>query len=73
MSFSPAQLENEIQNTLPDAKFHYEVDQMRQNIANSWPQSLDDTNARRDWKWSPDYDLATMAKTMFEKIRGQTN
>ena len=47
----------------------YEVDPLRQAIAESWPNSLDDTCARQEWGWKPEYDLDAMTKDMIEKLR----
>ncbi len=44
---------------------------MRQAIADSWPNSLDDRAARDEWGWAPDYDLAAMIADMLEKLRGK--
>jgi nucleoside-diphosphate-sugar epimerase len=41
----------------------------RQKIADSWPRSIDDSFARKDWGWQPEYDLAKMTKIMLEKLR----
>jgi nucleoside-diphosphate-sugar epimerase len=68
-SFNPEQLANEIKKYIPDFEINYDVDPMRQAIANSWPNRLDDTAAREDWGWSPDYDLEAMTKDMIEKLK----
>jgi nucleoside-diphosphate-sugar epimerase len=47
----------------------YENDPLRQAIADSWPNSLDDTCAREEWDWKPQYDLDAMTKDMLEKLR----
>jgi len=67
LSFSPAQLAAEIKNTIPEFTISYKPD-FRQAIAESWPQSIDDTVARRDWGWKPDFDLAKMSKDMLANI-----
>ncbi|MCS6894821.1 MAG: NAD-dependent epimerase/dehydratase family protein [Bacteroidia bacterium] len=67
MSFSPAQLEAEIQKRVPEFYCTYEPD-FRQKLAESWPESIDDTYARRDWGWQPKYDLSTMAQAMWEAL-----
>jgi nucleoside-diphosphate-sugar epimerase len=67
-SFNPEQLAREIKKYIPDFEVYYAVDPMRQAIADSWPNRLDDTAAREDWAWSPDYDLKTMTKDMIEKL-----
>ena len=68
-SFSPEQLVWEIKKYIPDFKINYNVDPMRQAIADSWPKRLDDSAAREDWGWSPDYNLETMTKDMIEKLK----
>ncbi|MGC8788276.1 MAG: L-threonine 3-dehydrogenase, partial [Anaerolineae bacterium] len=66
-SFSPAELVAEIKKHIPDLACSYNPD-FRQQIADSWPRSIDDSAARRDWGWQPDYDLASMVADMLEKL-----
>jgi nucleoside-diphosphate-sugar epimerase len=68
-SFSPEQLADEIKKYIPDFKINYDVDPMRQAIADSWPNRLDDSAAREDWGWSPNYNLEAMTKDMIEKLK----
>ena len=68
-SFDPEQLANEIKKYIPDFKMNYNIDPMRQAIADSWPNRLDDSAAREDWGWSPDYNLEAMTKDMIEKLK----
>lgn len=68
MSFSAGKLANEIKKYLPDFKITYEPD-VRQEIADSWTKSMDDSLARQEWKWSPEYNLESMTKDMLEKLR----
>jgi len=72
-SFNPEQLADEIKKYIPDFEINYDVDPMRQAIADSWPKRLDDTAAREDWGWSPDYDLKAMTKDMIEKLKIKLN
>jgi len=67
MSFSAGELANEIKKHIPDFVCTYKPD-FRQAIANSWPQSIDDSTARKEWGWSPSFDLPTMTKDMLEKL-----
>ncbi len=69
MSLNPEELAAEIRKHLPAFKLDYEVDPVRQRIADSWPQSLDDGAARDEWGWKPRYDLAAMTADMLEKLR----
>jgi len=67
MSFSAGELTNEIKKYIPDFKCEYKPD-FRQRIADSWPMSIDDSVARREWDWKPTYDMASMTKDMVEKL-----
>jgi nucleoside-diphosphate-sugar epimerase len=67
ISFSAGELAAEIKKHLPDFSVTYSPDQ-RQRIADSWPKSIDDSEARRDWGWSHDYDLQRMTQDMLEKL-----
>ena len=68
MSFSPKEIAAEIKKHVPEFAITYKPD-FRQQIANSWPQSIDDTVARNDWGWKEDYDLERMTKDMFENLK----
>lgn len=67
MSFSPKEISEEIKKHIPDFEITYKAD-YRQAIADSWPQSIDDTVARNDWGWQEDYNLEKMTKEMFDNI-----
>jgi len=67
MSFSAEELAAEIKKHIPEFTCEYKPDS-RQEIADSWPRSLDDSAARKEWGWKPKYDLASMAKDMLEKL-----
>lgn len=69
MSFEPETLATEIKKHLPEFELSYQVDPIRQGIAESWPNSLDDSAARTEWGWSPKYDLAKMTTDMLEKLQ----
>ncbi len=68
MSFSVEELALEIKKRIPEFEIDYEPD-YRQAIADSWPESIDDSAARQEWGWSPDYDLPSMVDDMLEKLR----
>src|SRR5204863_6234311 len=61
MSFSPAELTKEIQRHVPGFVCTYKPD-IRQHYADSWPKSIDDSEARKDWGWKPEYDLRKMTE-----------
>lgn len=68
ISFSPKEIAREIQKHIPDFKIEYSPD-YRQAIADSWPQSIDDSIARNDWGWKHEYDLSRMTADMFENLK----
>jgi len=67
MSFSPKEIAAEIKKHIPEFSISYQPD-YRQQIANSWPQSIDDSVARNDWGWKEDYDLSAMTKDMLDNL-----
>ncbi len=67
-SFSPAELAAEIRKHIPGFTVEYEPD-FRQQIADSWPKSIDDSAAREEWGWQPGYDLASMTVDMLDKLQ----
>jgi nucleoside-diphosphate-sugar epimerase len=68
MSFSPKEIANEIRRKLPEFRISYAPDS-RQEIADSWPRSIDDSRARADWGWMPDYDLKSMSDEILINLR----
>jgi len=64
MHFTPEMLASEIRRHIPEFAMDYRVDPMRQRIADSWPNYMDDGAARREWDWKPDYDIAAMTADM---------
>jgi nucleoside-diphosphate-sugar epimerase len=68
MSFSPADIAAEIKKHIPDFSISYKPD-YRQPIAESWPQSIDDSVAQKDWSWKPKYDLAAMTSDMIKNLK----
>ncbi|WMI69180.1 NAD-dependent epimerase/dehydratase family protein [Mangrovimonas sp. YM274] len=67
ISFTPAQLAEEIKKHIPDFKITYSPD-FRQDIADSWPKSIDDSTARKDWNWSHSFDMSKMTKEMLDNL-----
>ena len=67
-SFSPFDLNNEIKKTIPEFKTVYSPD-IRQQIASSWPDSIDDTDARADWGWKAVYDVEGLVKAMLDALK----
>lgn len=67
LSFTPEEISQEIQKHIPGFTCKYEPD-FRQQIADTWPASLDDTSARLDWGWQAEYDLERMVVEMLKKI-----
>ncbi len=68
MNFTPVELAAEIRRHIPGFTIDYQVDPIRQAIADSWPDSLDDSAARDEWDWNPEFDLASMTADMLEKL-----
>ena len=69
MSFEPNTIYQNIRKYLPEFEMQYQVDPLRQAIAESWPNSLDDTCAREEWGWKPKYDLDAMTQDMLAKLK----
>lgn len=69
MSFTPEIICAEIKKRMPDFTMDYDVDPVKAAIAQSWPNSLDDTCAREEWGWKPEWDLSSMTDDMLEHIR----
>lgn len=69
MSFDPEIIYNKIKEYVPGFKMEYAPDPLRQAIADSWPNSLDDTCARQEWGWKPEYDLDKMTRDMLSHLR----
>ena len=69
MSFDPETIFHAIKKHVPAFEMIYDVDPLKQRIADSWPDSLDDTCAREEWGWKPAYDLESMTVDMLEKLR----
>lgn len=68
MQLSPETLAAEIRKHIPGFELSYDVDPVRQAIADSWPDRIDDAAAREEWGWQPDYDMAAMTEDMLEHL-----
>ncbi len=68
ISFTPREIADQIRKHIPDFEITYKPD-FRQQIADSWPASIDDSAARQDWGWKHDYGLEEMTKTMLDNLK----
>ena len=71
MSFDPEEIFNAIKRYKPDFEMEYDVDPLKQGIADSWPDSLDDSCARTEWDWKPQYDLDAMTVDMLKNLEAK--
>jgi nucleoside-diphosphate-sugar epimerase len=69
MSFDPEMIAAEIRKHIPGFVMDYNVEPMKQGIANSWPNSMDDSCARSEWNWKPSWNLESMTVDMLRAIR----
>jgi len=69
MSVTPAEIAEAIRQHIPGFAVDYEVDPVRQAIADNWPRALDDSEARQDWGWAPRYDLEAMTRDMLTRLQ----
>lgn len=72
VDFTPLEITKEIQKRLPGFETSY-VPDFRQKIADSWPQSIDDSHARKDWNWQHTFDLESITEIMFENLKKKYN
>lgn len=70
MSFTPKEIAQVIQEIVPEFKISYSQD-FRQQIADSWPQSIDDSNARKDWGWQHKFDLKKTSQIMLQNLQNK--
>jgi len=68
MSVAPENIAAEIKKIIPEFQINYQIDPVRQAIADSWPNNMDDSAAREEWGWQPEYDLATMTADMIKNL-----
>ena len=71
MSFAPENIYEAIRAEIPGFEMEYAPDPLKQSIADSWPDSMDDSCAREEWDWSPQYDLESMTKDMLTKLKAR--
>lgn len=71
MSFAPETIYAAIKKHVPHFEMEYNADPLKQRIANSWPDSMDDSCARKEWGWKPAYDLESMTVDMLEKLKAK--
>ena len=71
MSFDPEEIFNAIKRYKPEFEMEYDVDPLKQGIADSWPDSLDDSCARAEWDWKPQYDLDAMTVDMLKNLEAK--
>lgn len=71
MSFDPEEIFNAIKRYKPNFEMEYDVDPLKQGIADSWPDSLDDSCARTEWDWKPQYDLDAMTVDMLKNLEAK--
>lgn len=69
MSFDPDMIYAEIKKHFPGFTMEYHIDTVRQNIADSWPDAMDDHCAREEWGWNPKYNLASMTEDMIQELK----
>ena len=72
MSFTPEEIANEIKKIVPEFKIYYNED-FRQKIADSWPKSIDDSKARKDWGWKHNFNLEKTCEKMLENLHVKYN
>jgi nucleoside-diphosphate-sugar epimerase len=72
MSFAPEELAAAIRKRIPDFVMNYDVDPVRQAIAESWPRHMDDSVARREWGWNPEFDLEAMVDDMLKNLSARS-
>jgi len=69
MSFSPQMIASEIKKHIPNFEIQYAIDPVKQSIADSWPNKMDDSCAREEWGWDPKYDLVMTTEDMLRVLK----
>jgi nucleoside-diphosphate-sugar epimerase len=69
MSVAPETIAAEIKKIIPEFELNFKIDPLRQAIADTWPDSIDDSAAREEWGWCPEYDLKSMTEDMLMNIQ----
>ena len=69
INVGPSRLAEAIRREIPAFSIDYQVEPLRQAIADSWPRAVDDSAARAEWGWEPDYDLHAMTRDMLAMLR----
>jgi len=73
MSIAPENIAAEIKKIIPEFSMNYKIDPLRQAIADSWPNNINDRVAREEWGWKPNYNLERMTKDMIKKLSEKLN
>jgi nucleoside-diphosphate-sugar epimerase len=68
MSFDPEMISAEIKKHVPEFTLNYNIDEVRQKIADSWPDKMDDSAARAEWGWDPQFNLEKMTVDMLDVL-----
>ena len=71
MTFTPSELAKAIKKINPKFHITYNIDPLRQSIADSWPASLDDSAARKEWGWKPDFDMDSLVNDMYQNLENK--
>jgi nucleoside-diphosphate-sugar epimerase len=73
MNFTPEQVTASIKKRIKEFKIDYSIDPVRQGIADSWPDYMDDSDARKEWGWKPVYNLEKMTDDMLKNLSLKLN
>ncbi|MCK5224462.1 L-threonine 3-dehydrogenase, partial [Candidatus Calescamantes bacterium] len=73
MNFTPKEIAQSVKKVIPDFEISYKIDPVRQGIADSWPNSMDDSAARKEWGWDPKFGLEKMTEDMLKNLSKKLN